>query len=136
MLLGRADFVLRMHGMKMRLCLCAVAALCSTPAWAGCKVDPFHFYFGSDTSAEAHITGGGPCKITLAMGRNSGIESIAITEAAKHGSASTNGSPAYPEIYYRPGPGFRGSDQFTFTVKGGGTRLQGPSNVRVSITSE
>jgi hypothetical protein len=63
------------------------------------------------------------------------MSSIAITEKAKHGSATTNGSVAYPEVVYVPSRGFKGADEFVFTVTGGSARSTGASNIRVSVDS-
>jgi hypothetical protein len=116
--------------------LCAAFALLADPAWASCNVDRWRFSFGSDTSTTMRVTSGGHCKMTMSTGRGSGLESIAVTQPAQHGTAASNGSVAYPEIVYTPSRGFKGSDQFVFTLTGGGKNRQGASNVTVAVTVE
>jgi len=61
------------------------------------------------------------------------LESVAITQQAQHGVAATNGSIAYTEVTYRPKPGYKGPDEFVFTLTGGGKARQGASNVHVTM---
>jgi hypothetical protein len=61
------------------------------------------------------------------------IYSIAITEQAKHGTVSWNGLKAYPEVTYRPSPGYRGPDQFLYSISGPSDVSDRPADVRASV---
>jgi hypothetical protein len=110
-----------------------MATALSTPSFADCHIEAFRFFFGSDTSTSGTVSSGSNCTIRPGAGRNAGFSSIAVTTPAKHGSATTNGSIFSPEVYYKPKAGYKGSDDFVFTITGGGARLQGPSNIHVTM---
>ena len=69
----------------------------------------------------------------LFLGHTESIKSIAVTEQAKHGSASYNGGIGYPEIAYQSSPAYKGGDAFAFTVDGQDVQRSGLSTVRVSV---
>ena len=122
--------------MKSTAIILIAAMTSATPSFAGCKVDQIRWSWGQDTTGAAHIAGGGRCKWTFSTGRGSGMASIAITEQAKHGTAATNGSVAYPEVTYVPSRGFKGSDEFVFTVTGGSARGSGATHIRVAVDAQ
>ena len=102
-------------------------------AQAGCKIERYRFFFGSDTSTTGVVTGGSTCTSKPGAGSGSGFTSIAITKPASHGKAATDGSVIYPEFTYRPSPGYKGPDDFTVTIEGAGKRYQGASNIHVTM---
>jgi hypothetical protein len=122
--------------MRHLLAVAALSLLAATPCAAGCHTSRFNFYFGQDVPATMRVTSGAPCSIKLVLGRRSNVESIAVTEPAKHGAASYNGSIGYPEIAYRSSPGYKGSDAFAFSLKGQSTRRGGAGTVHVSVDVE
>ena len=122
--------------MKLASFILIASTMAPTPGLARCKVDMFRWVWGQDASASAHIVGGGRCKLTFSTGRSGGMASIAITTQAKHGKAATNGSVAYPEVTYVPGDGFKGADEFVFTVTGGNAKGSGASNIRVAVDAQ
>lgn len=113
--------------------LAALSVLSATPCRAACHTDKFTFFYGSDTSTTMHVSSGGRCTINIVLGPTGSIKSIAITERAKHGSASYNGGIAYPEITYQSLRGYKGADAFAFTVDGQGVYRSGLSTIRVSV---
>jgi hypothetical protein len=113
--------------------LATVLLLSATPCRAACHTDHFNFFYGSDASATMHVSSGGRCTINLVLGHTGSIKSIAVTEQAKHGSASYNGGIAYPEIAYHSSPGYKGDDAFAFSVDGEGIHRSGLSTIRVSV---
>jgi hypothetical protein len=100
--------------------LATLSLLPSTPCRAACRTDHFNFFYGSDASATMYVSSGARCSIKLALGPTGSIKSIEVTERAKHGSASYNGSLGYPEIAYQSSSGYKGVDAFAFTVDGQG----------------
>ena len=59
-----------------------------------------------------HASSGALCLMKFTHGGKSNIDSIAITKQASHGTASWNGSTAYPGGSYRSSPGYKGQDEF------------------------
>jgi hypothetical protein len=106
--------------------------LASTPCMADCHVDHFNFFHGSEVPATMHASSGAPCSMNF-VSRNSNIDSIAITKQASHGTASWNGSTAYPRVSYRSSPGYKGQDEFSFDISGASTRSTSPASLRVSV---
>jgi hypothetical protein len=113
--------------------LATLSLLLGTPCLAACHTDKFTFFYGSDTSTTMHVSSGGRCTINIVLGPTGSIKSIAVTEQAKHGSASYNGGIAYPEIAYQSSRGYKGADAFAFTVDGQGIHRSGLSTIRVSV---
>ncbi len=73
------------------------------------------------------------------MGRSTDAQSLQITQKPTHGAASWNGSLANPQIRYQASPGYKGGDEFVFSISGstsrirsGASRFSGVANVRVS----
>ena len=90
--------------------------LSAKPCQAACHYDRFRIFYGSDASTTMHVSVGAQCTIKLFLGHTESIKSIAVTEQAKHGSASYNGGIGYPEIAYQSSPAYKGGDAFAFTV--------------------
>ena len=113
-----------------------LSLLVATPCMAKCHTDYYRFIHGSETSTTMHVSSGASCRITFTLGGKSSIDSIAITEQAKHGAAAWNGFIGYPEVTYRSSPGYRGQDEFLFSISGASGRSDSPANVRVSVVVE
>ena len=107
--------------------------LAATPSQAECHHDYFRFYHGSEVSATMRVTSGAPCLIKFTNSGKSNIDSIAITKQASHGTASWNGSTAYPGVSYRSSPGYKGQDEFLIDISGASTRSTSPASLRVSV---
>jgi hypothetical protein len=107
--------------------------LATTPCQAECHVDHFNFYHGSEAPATMHVSSGAPCLMKFTNHGRSNIDSIAITKQASHGTASWNGSTAYPGVSYRSSPGYKGEDEFSFDISGASGRSTSPASVRVSV---
>ena len=107
--------------------------LAATPCEAKCNVDHFRYYHGSEAPATMHVTGGASCDMNFSNGAKSSIDSIAITEQAKHGAASWNGSCGYPKVTYKSSPGYRGQDEFLLSISGASVRSDSPAMLRVSV---
>jgi hypothetical protein len=107
--------------------------LAATPSQAECHHDYFRFYHGSEVSATMRVSSGAPCSIKFTNSGRSNIDSIAITKQASHGTASWNGSTAYPGVSYRSAPGYKGDDEFSFDISGARARSTSPASVRVSV---
>ena len=119
---------------RTTLLVLAVWICCLTPVEAGCRVGGFIFAWGSDTSANMLVTGGSTCAINLRAGSRSAFESIRINSRPAHGTAGSSGSYS---VAYRPTPGFRGTDSFTFTVRGTGGQainVVKSTTIRVNVT--
>ena len=113
-----------------------LSLLAATPCVAKCRTDYYRFYHGSEVSTTMHVSSGVSCVITFTNGRHSTIDSIAITEQAKHGAASWNGSSGYAGVTYRSSPGYRGPDEFLFSISGASAISDKPAIVRVSVNVE
>jgi hypothetical protein len=107
--------------------------LAATPCKAECHVDRFNFYHGSEVPVTMHASSGAPCSVKFTNGRNSNIDSIAITQQPAHGAASWNGSTAAPAVSYKSSAGYKGQDEFTFDITGASARSTSPASVRVSV---
>jgi hypothetical protein len=122
--------------MQRLVTLAALSFVAATPCRAGCHTEKFQFYFGFDVGTTMHVTSGAPCAIKGSLGRKANVESIAVTEPAKHGVASYNGNIGYPRIVYRSSPGYKGSDTFAFSLTGKSMRRSGVATVHVSVDVE
>src|SRR2546422_8176411 len=88
---------------------------------AACRVVPFGIFFGSDTSTGMSVSVNEMCAITLRPGtggtaRGNIFESIKIVDRPQHGIVAKG--QRYTAILYRPNPGFKGSDSFSFVAIG------------------
>ena len=101
---------------------------------ASCSIERYRYFFGSDTSTTGTVTGASSCVTKPGAGAGAGLSEVKISAQAKHGVAATNGSVIYPEVTYRPNAGYKGTDDFVFSVTGAGKRLQGTSNIHVTMT--
>jgi hypothetical protein len=113
--------------------LATLLLLSATPCRAACHTDYCNFFYGSDTATSMHVSSEARCTITFTLGHTGFIKSIAITEKAKHGSASYNGEIAYPEVTYQSSRGYKGVDAFAFIIDGQGVYRSGLSTIRVSV---
>jgi hypothetical protein len=82
------------------------------------------------------VSSGASCVIKFTLGGKSTIDSIAVTEQAKHGAAAWNGGSGYPEVTYKSSPGYKGQDGFIFSISGASARSDSPAIVRVSVAVE
>jgi hypothetical protein len=110
-----------------------LSLLAATPCAASCHTDYYRYYHGTEVSTTMRASSGALCVITFTLGGKMSIYSIAITEQAKHGAASWNGSRAYPEVTYRSSRGYSGQDQFLYSISGPSDVSDSPANVRVSV---
>ena len=107
--------------------------LAATPCIAECHINPWKFFYGSEVPATIHAASGEACVMAFSMGRNSNMDSLAITEQPKHGAASWNGLIGYPAVSYTSSRGYRGRDEFVFAVSGKSRSREGAATVRVSV---
>jgi hypothetical protein len=87
-----------------------------------------------------HLNGSRDCAISFSMGRGTDAQSLQVTQKPTHGAASWNGSLATPKIQYQASPGYKGADEFVFSISGSGSRLgngastfSGAANVHVAV---
>jgi hypothetical protein len=119
----------RLGSWMWRFAVAALLLFSATPCRAGCHYDRFRFYTNFDTSTTMRTTSGAQCTINLVI---KGIDSIAVTESARHGVASYNGGIGYPKISYRSSSGYKGADSFVFSLTG----ANGVAHVKVSVDVE
>jgi hypothetical protein len=84
----------------------------------------------SSLASTWHTTGGSPCASTSRHPEH--IEKIEIDMKPKHGIAGKNGSFG---VAYKPNPGFKGSDSFSYAVTPKYS-FRGPAHVTVFIILE
>jgi hypothetical protein len=119
--------------MRLTHALTTVLLLAATPCKAGCHVDHFSYYYGFDVPAAMRVTSGETCSMNFVLGRKSNMESLAISERSKHGTASWNGNIGYPAVLYRSSPGYKGPDAIVLKITGASTRRQGVATVHVAV---
>jgi hypothetical protein len=107
--------------------------LAATPCKAACQVDQFRFFHGSEAPVAMHAGSGATCLMHFTNGGKSNIDSIAITKQPSHGSASWNGSTAYPTVSYKSSLGYKGQDEFLIDILGASSRSSSPATLRVSV---
>jgi hypothetical protein len=95
----------------------------SRPAMAFCEHPPTKWAFGQQFS-QTWITDGEVCKSISNFPEN--IDEIRITEKAKHGISGKNGRYG---VAYKPNPGFKGTDSFTYEVISNANYRKGPGMV-------
>ena len=107
-----------------------------TPVFAKCHHDPVAFTFaGNPTSTtSASADSGSVCKWHFQNGaRGGGVDSITVASAPRHDSASATGESVDYNVIYKSASGYRGSDQFSFAIKGADARGPGTATVVVNI---
>ena len=110
--------------------------LAPTPVFAACHVDQFAFSFaggGTTSTTSASADSGSVCTIHVSHARKSGIDSVTIAGSPHHGSAQASGESADYIVTYKSAAGYRGSDQFSFAVKGGSSKGSGTATVVVNV---
>ena len=85
------------------------------PAHAECYVGSFRFYAGTDASTIMRVTSGKNCRVIVFASALSRFDNIAITERPKHGTLSPHMGVG---VSYKSAAGFKGDDDFLFTVVG------------------
>jgi hypothetical protein len=109
-----------------------IVALCAsmpTATWAKCEHPPVPWSFGSSISSTWRITDGTACASTSLHPEN--IAKIEIEARPKHGIAGRNGPFG---IAYKPKPGFKGTDTFSYAVMPNANYRNGAGGIaRVTI---
>lgn len=104
----------------------------SSAALAQCRVEPFRFTFGSDTSTTMTVKSGSVCVSNIKPREGSRFVGMRVTRQPRHGTAGNSGTTG---VAYKPRPGFVGQDTFVATVSGMGTaRVRGRSNIVYHVT--
>jgi hypothetical protein len=110
-----------------------VCCLSTTPVRAACNMPRFPVDFGTDISTSMSVSNDSRCEMKFWSGRSGNtFESIRILERPQHGIVAK--AEGFPSVAYRPNPGFRGADSFSFIVSGRGNRGPKSSTIRVSVT--
>ena len=102
-------------------------------SWADCKWGRFSFLFGNNSVASAVADNSQQCTLHVRTGRGSTFTAFGVTQQAKHGSVSWNGSLMQSALIYTPKSGYRGADDFAFSVTGTGTTASGTSQIAVTM---
>ena len=85
-------------------------------------------------STSASVDSGSVCKWHFQNGtRGGGVDSITVASAPRHGSASATGESVDYNVIYKSASGYRGSDPFSFAVKGADVRGPGTATVVVNV---
>jgi hypothetical protein len=103
-------------------------------AAAKCEHPPVPWSFGSSMHSTWRITGGTPCTSTHLHPEN--IARIEIEARPKHGVAGKDGPFG---VAYKPSPGFKGTDTFSYAVFPSANYRNGAggvARVTVNIISE
>jgi len=111
----------------------AVAVLLALePASAAtCEVYRNRLAFTADTNVDMIVLSGKDCRVRFPLADKVQIDSNEVTARPRYGGVRTDGTSG---AYYRSNPGYRGQDQFTFTLCGVEGDKSGCSNIRVKVT--
>ena len=110
----------------------AFLVLVSSAAMAQCRVEPFRFTFGSDTSTTMTVKQGLVCVSNIKAREGSQFVAMRVTRKPRHGTAGNSGTTG---VAYKARPGFVGQDMVVATITGSGTaRRVGRSNVVFNVT--
>ena len=110
----------------------AILLIASSAALAQCRVEPFRFTFGSDTSTTMTVKSGSVCVSNINPREGSRFVGMRVTRKPRHGTAGNSGTTG---VAYKPRPGFVGQDTFVATISGSGTAGRiGRSNITYRVT--
>ena len=114
----------------MRLMLIAAVFLVglTNSSSTNCSVGFFKFYFKFDSQATMHADSGKLCPFHFTA---PDLEEARIVRQPQHGAATYSGSIEHVMIDYKSAAGYKGTDQFVFSVTGGSPKNNGTANVAV-----
>ena len=87
----------------------------AAPAHARCYVGHFKFFAGADNGTVMQVSSGRDCRIIVFAGARSRFDNIEFTQRPSHGTLSSHMGVG---VSYRSAAGFKGEDDFVFTVVG------------------
>jgi hypothetical protein len=120
-----------MRGTCLGLIVFLAVLSASTSSIAGCNSPGLgRWHFGEVHRLEWHSTGGDICATELRPDPQTGMTNLQIATKARHGLAARAGLTG---IAYRPAPGFKGTDTFSFSFSGAGIRTSGTTTVQVVV---
>jgi len=94
----------------------ALACMPAVPALASdCEVDHFSFVWGTDTQTHMTVKSGKSCKISVKLGRGSGMRSSEVSQPAQNGTVASNQALSWQ---YRSRTGYTGKDAFVVQASG------------------
>jgi hypothetical protein len=111
------------------LSLFCVAAMVSASALGSrdCRTKPVPLAIGHDADVSITLPANTPCTILVHAGDIT-VDDIAIHVPPERGTLT---SRARTGVVYRPLPGFKGNDSFSFSLRGGVNAIRRTSVVRV-----
>jgi hypothetical protein len=109
--------------------LALVMSAASTQAFARCEHPRIPWTFGKTISSTWRLTDGSVCSSTNTKPEH--VEKIEIESKATNGIAGKAGPFA---VAYKPNPGFKGTDVFTYAITSNANYRKGPGWVaRVTV---
>jgi hypothetical protein len=91
--------------------LTAVAV--GSAAGAECVVYRYPIGFNADSEARMIVESGKDCRVSFPLAEKMRVDSNEITAKPRYGGVRVHGTSG---AYYRSNPGYRGPDQFAFSV--------------------
>jgi hypothetical protein len=118
----------------------AVLALGTASSYASCQVSHGKWMLDQESTATIQLAAGASCSYRVSPGSSTDVKSVAITQKPQHGSASASGSLVDILIRYQANPGYKGSDEFVYSISGATSRSvaglrspEGVAKIRVSV---
>jgi hypothetical protein len=108
--------------------LCVLAMVCAGILGArGCRVTPIQLALGHETEVSIALPANTPCTIRVEPG-SATLDGLRIEVPPERGTLTPRGRTG---VVYRPRAGFKGSDAFDFSLRGGSPAAYETSTIRV-----
>jgi hypothetical protein len=106
-------------------------AFLSSPAWAECRVEGFHFFAGSETETNMTVSSGKRCGFHVRTAARSRFDNLAIVQRPAHGALSSRSGVGFD---YTSAAAYKGEDAFVVTVTGEMRTGNGTARIKVHVT--
>jgi hypothetical protein len=90
-----------------------MAGAAGPAAGAECVVYRYPIVFNADSEARMIVESGKDCRVSFPLTEKMRVDSNEITAKPRYGGVRVHGTSG---AYYRSNPGYRGPDQFAFSV--------------------
>jgi hypothetical protein len=120
-------------------CFVGLSLVCAgAMVWSGilsardCRVEPIPLALGRQSEVPIALPANRPCTILVKAG-STPLDDITIDAPPQHGTLVLRGRTG---VVYRPGPGFKGSDAFAFSLHGRSSAAAGIAAIQVRAVVE
>jgi hypothetical protein len=121
--------------MQMKSGALALALLLaiSTPAAAKCRFSSIRIYPNFDATQSGQAASEEQCTIRFSNSYGGGLAAIKIAHQPKHGSVVSSYGAGFMSVTYKSNTGYKGSDEFVYTISSGTAKTHGDSNITVTM---